>query len=113
MDRGAWQAAVHGVARVGHDLATKERERQTLQARATSALLPAPLGIGDKLAAPRMLSLMCQDSESGASVLATRSAGGAKRARETCCGGGDTVYPCPLTWPRPGSVLSLNLSFNY
>ena len=23
MDRGAWQAAVHGVARVGHDLATK------------------------------------------------------------------------------------------
>ena len=22
MDRGAWQAAVHGVARVGHDLAT-------------------------------------------------------------------------------------------
>ena len=27
MDRGAWQATVHGVARVGHDLATKERER--------------------------------------------------------------------------------------
>ena len=23
MDRGAWQAVVHGVARVGHDLATK------------------------------------------------------------------------------------------
>ena len=23
MDRGAWQAMVHGVARVGHDLATK------------------------------------------------------------------------------------------
>ena len=23
MDRGAWQAAVHGVARVGHNLATK------------------------------------------------------------------------------------------
>jgi len=27
MDRGAWQATVHGVTRVGHDLATKERER--------------------------------------------------------------------------------------
>ena len=27
MDRGAWQAAVHGVAEVGHDLAAKERER--------------------------------------------------------------------------------------
>ena len=27
MDRGAWQAAVHGVARVGHDLVTKEREK--------------------------------------------------------------------------------------
>ena len=27
MDRGAWQAIIHGVARVGHDLATKERER--------------------------------------------------------------------------------------
>ena len=23
MDRGAWQAIVHGVSRVGHDLATK------------------------------------------------------------------------------------------
>ena len=23
MDGGAWQAAVHGIARVGHDLATK------------------------------------------------------------------------------------------
>ena len=28
MDRGAWWAAVHGVARVGHDWATKERERK-------------------------------------------------------------------------------------
>ena len=27
MDRGAWWATVHGVTRVGHDLATKERER--------------------------------------------------------------------------------------
>ena len=26
MDRGAWQAAVHGVTRVGYDLATKERK---------------------------------------------------------------------------------------
>ena len=26
MDRGAWQATVHGVARVGHELSTKERE---------------------------------------------------------------------------------------
>ena len=28
MDRGAWQATVHGVARVGHNLVTKERERE-------------------------------------------------------------------------------------
>ena len=26
MDRGAWQAPVHGVTRVGHDLATKPPE---------------------------------------------------------------------------------------
>ena len=26
MDKGAWQAAVHGIARVKHDLATKERD---------------------------------------------------------------------------------------
>ena len=26
MDRGAWQATVHGVARVRHDLATRERD---------------------------------------------------------------------------------------
>ena len=27
-DRGAWQAMVHGVAKAGHDLATKKRERE-------------------------------------------------------------------------------------
>ena len=27
MDRGSWQATVHGVTRVEHDLKTKERER--------------------------------------------------------------------------------------
>ena len=27
MDRGAWQATVHGVARVRHDLMTREREK--------------------------------------------------------------------------------------
>ena len=31
MDRGAWQATVHGVARVGHDLAAKEREREMVR----------------------------------------------------------------------------------
>ena len=31
MDRGAWRVTVHGVARVGHDLVTKERERDTLR----------------------------------------------------------------------------------
>ena len=25
MDRGAWQATVHGVSRVGHDLVTKQQ----------------------------------------------------------------------------------------
>ena len=28
MDRGTWQAIVHGVPRVGHGLAIKERERE-------------------------------------------------------------------------------------
>ena len=27
MDRGGWQATVHGVASVGHNFATRERER--------------------------------------------------------------------------------------
>ena len=26
MDRGAWQLTVHGIARVGHDLATKQQQ---------------------------------------------------------------------------------------
>ena len=26
MDRGAWQATVHGVSRVGHNLATKRQQ---------------------------------------------------------------------------------------
>ena len=30
MDRGAWQATVHGVARVGHDLATKPPPPHTM-----------------------------------------------------------------------------------
>ena len=29
MDRGAWQATVYGVARVGHDLASKPANQQT------------------------------------------------------------------------------------
>ena len=28
LDRGAWRATVHGVARVGHNLATKQREEK-------------------------------------------------------------------------------------
>ena len=31
MDRKAWQATVHGVARVGHDLATKPPRRDLLK----------------------------------------------------------------------------------
>ena len=31
MDRGAWRVTVHGISRVGHNLATKERERETLR----------------------------------------------------------------------------------
>ena len=27
MDRGVWQAAIHGLARVGHDLVTKSAKR--------------------------------------------------------------------------------------
>ena len=29
MDRGDWQATVHGITRVGHDLATKQQQQQT------------------------------------------------------------------------------------
>ena len=31
MDKGAWQATLHEVATVGHDLATKQREREKLK----------------------------------------------------------------------------------
>ena len=31
MDRGAWQATVHGVARVGHNLGTKPPTSENLQ----------------------------------------------------------------------------------
>ena len=37
MDRGAWRARVHGVARVGHDLATKP---PTMDANGTSGWSP-------------------------------------------------------------------------
>ena len=31
MDRGAWQATVHGVQRVGHDLATEQQQQNLLR----------------------------------------------------------------------------------
>ena len=31
MDREAWQATVHGVERVGHDLATKQQQQEKQQ----------------------------------------------------------------------------------
>ena len=31
MDKGAWEATVHGVARVGHDLATKPPTTTTIR----------------------------------------------------------------------------------
>ena len=30
MDRGAWQATVHGVTKVGHDLAAKKHKEEVL-----------------------------------------------------------------------------------
>ena len=39
MDRGAWQATVHGVAGVGHNLATKERKRNICRMFAVSGTL--------------------------------------------------------------------------
>ena len=41
MDRGAWQATVHGVARVGHDLATKPPPSKRLRDRSLSRQLGA------------------------------------------------------------------------
>ena len=38
VDRGAWQATVHGVTRVGHDLATKEKRISSLIACLVSLL---------------------------------------------------------------------------
>ena len=38
MDRGAWQATVHGVTRVGHDLPTKEKEIQAFVGQVVSLL---------------------------------------------------------------------------
>ena len=37
IDRGAWQATVHGIIRVGHDLATKERQTEIAEVGATEA----------------------------------------------------------------------------
>ena len=51
MDRGAWQATVQGVARVGHDLTTKspyththtQRERERLMCAVMRAWSPSPV----------------------------------------------------------------------
>ena len=42
MDRGAWQATIHGIARVRHDLVTKERETELyMRTRRYSHVLPS------------------------------------------------------------------------
>ena len=43
MDRGAWQATVQGVARVGHDLATKERDNTKFTLSYPKPALPSHL----------------------------------------------------------------------
>ena len=40
MDRGAWQATVRGVARVGHDLTTDHHHQRTGHRAIVSLLLP-------------------------------------------------------------------------
>ena len=44
-DRGAWQATVHGVARVGHDLAAKPPPPQGLAERGMESLLQVAVGV--------------------------------------------------------------------
>ena len=74
MDRGAWQATVHGVARVGHNLATKPPPRQPpVPSKAVPWTGPFPdsssiLGAWLSSAAwPPMLSvpLFCRPSAAG------------------------------------------------
>ena len=74
LDRGAWQATVHGVARVGHNLATKPPPRQPpVPSKAVPWTGPFPdsssfLGACLSSAAwPRMLSvpLFCRPSAAG------------------------------------------------
>ena len=49
MDRGAWQATVHGVTRVGHDLATKERERGRIEPKTPVDFYNVPRGMKGKI----------------------------------------------------------------
>ena len=46
MDSGTWQAAVHGVARVGHELVTKPQPPSTCRGKHAQGLLKIlkPLG---------------------------------------------------------------------
>ena len=47
MDRGAWRAIIHGVAKVGHDLATKSPKTlpNTLKQKWFSKVILTPTGI--------------------------------------------------------------------
>ena len=48
MDRGAWQAIVHGVARVGHDLATKPLPPFSYWASQVALLVKNPPATADR-----------------------------------------------------------------
>ena len=57
MDRGAWQAIVRGVARVGHDLMTDHHHQRTGQRAIVSLLLPILYTI-DFFLLPSMASII-------------------------------------------------------
>ena len=66
MDRAAWQAAVHGVARVGHDLATKSTNRPPPMSDflklaslkpSTQSFIPSPIASSHKYL---LITAICQ-----------------------------------------------------
>ena len=53
MDRGAWQATVLGIARVGHDLASKQQQKRRFTLQKTNVMEKKTLKAREKLTLPK------------------------------------------------------------
>ena len=105
-DRGAWRATVHGVARVRHDLETKEREREIFKQKLMRTRTQEKGAVTPQETDPDLpLSVQESPAEAGLALACCR-VGGTERSR-ACMGpsegGRHYLHTSTIVWPQVNS----------